>query len=364
MKLHLPLVLLAALLSTYVQAAEIPENYEQIDLWASDYIDDYVSNTVDNCYAFILYTDLNFTPESNISWTDSAPLVTGGNLIFFTAEGMAPTSLCFSDGQSGAFYRSKTLTFDTLYKLSFTNIKRDGEGIAVQLGGCGELHINNVTDNIEGTNDVIFDSISSDEIAYRGAIGATGCDAIIDISQNGSVVFSNNANGGIFIFDETPPSLIDSSKIPCLPDCRTIINSPDEIPDTLYAGYISINNNKGVSFISNAASYTGENGAAIASNIQPIKILSNGDVAFQNNEASGNGGAIFLRSDLDINFEHTYENDIIIDGNTSILFSGNKAGGSGGGIFISASSRSDITGQILSGDVIISNNGSVEFADN
>lgn len=364
MKLHLPLVLLAALLNTfYVQATEILQNYEQIDLWASDYLEDYVSNTADDRYAFILYTDINFNPTNNASWTSSVPLVTGGNLLFTTADGMSPTSLYIKNGQSGAFYRSKTLTFDTLSKLSFTNIKRDGEGIAVQLGGCGELHINNITDNTNGTNDVVFDSISSDEAAYRGAIGATGADAIVDISQNGSVLFNNNANGGIFIFDETPPETVDSSETePCLPDCRSVVSTSD-IPEMLYAGYISISNNEDVSFSGNKASYTGENGAAIASNVQPIKILSNKDVIFQNNEAAGNGGAIFLRSDLAVNYDHPYENDVTINGNASILFTGNMADGSGGSIYVSAV-RSSYDGLIYSGEVIISNNGPVEFLGN
>lgn len=357
MKLHLPLALLMAVVAASSSlAAEIPSSYTQIDLWDSYELESYTTNEVTDYYAFNMYLDTYYSP---------APLISGGNLYFTTAEGMSPVSLYFEDSQSGAFYRSKTLTFDTLNKLTFSNIKRDGEGIAVQLGGCGELHINNVTDNTEGTNDVIFDSISSDETAYRGAIGATGADAIIDISQNGSVAFNNNANGGIFIFDETPPSLIDSS-VPCLPDCRTIIISPEERPDILYTGYISISNNADVSFIGNKASYTGENGAAIASNVQPVKILSNADVAFQNNEAVGNGGAIFLRSDLDINFDHPYENDITIDGNTSVLFSGNKAGGSGGAIYISATASDSYSGQILSfpGDIIITNNGSIEFTGN
>ena len=357
MKLHLPLALLMAVVAASSSlAAEIPSSYTQIDLWDSYELESYTTNEVTDYYAFNMYLDTYYSP---------APLISGGNLYFTTAEGMSPVSLYFEDSQSGAFYRSKTLTFDTLNKLTFTNIKRDGEGIAVQLGGCGELHINNVTDKTEGTNDVIFDSISSDETAYRGAIGATGADAIIDISQNGSVVFNNNANGGIFIFDETPPSLIDSS-VPCLPDCRTIINSPEEQPDILYTGYISISNNADVSFTGNKASYTGENGAAIASNVQPVKILSNADVAFQNNEAVGNGGAIFLRSDLDINFDHPYENDITIDDNTSVLFSGNKAGGSGGAIYISATANDSYSGQILSfpGDVIITNNGPIAFTGN
>lgn len=269
MKLHLPFALLMAVVAASSSlAAEIPSSYTQIDLWDSYELESYTTNEVTDYYAFNMYLDTYYSP---------APLISGGNLYFTTAEGMSPVSLYFEDSQSGAFYRSKTLTFDTLNKLTFSNIKRDGEGIAVQLGGCGELHINNVTDNTEGTNDVIFDSISSDETAYRGAIGATGADAIIDISQNGSVAFNNNANGGIFIFDETPPSLIDSS-VPCLPDCRTIIISPEERPDILYTGYISISNNADVSFTGNKASYTGENGAAIASNVQPVKILSNADV--------------------------------------------------------------------------------------
>lgn len=357
MKLRLPFALLMAVVASFSSlAAEIPSTYTQIDVWDSYELESYTTNEVTDYYAFNMYLDTYYSP---------APLISGGNLYFTTAEGMSPVSLYFEDSQNGAFYRSKTLTFDTLNKLTFTNIKRDGEGIAVQLGGCGELHINNVTDNTEDTNDVIFDSISSDETAYRGAIGATGADAIIDISQNGSVAFNNNANGGIFIFDETPPSLIDSS-VPCLPDCRTIINSPEERPDILYTGFISISNNADVSFTGNKASYTGENGAAIASNVQPVKILSNADVAFQNNEAVGNGGAIFLRSDLDINFDHNYENDITIDGNTSVLFSGNKAGGSGGAIYISATASDSYSGQILffPGDIIITNNGPIEFTGN
>ena len=103
MKLHLPITLLTALLGAcVVQAVEIPDNYEQIDLWTPSDLNDYTSNTSTDKNAFFLWSDVNITPTTNTTWTSATPLINGGNLIFTKAEDAVP-SLSFSNGKSQVF---------------------------------------------------------------------------------------------------------------------------------------------------------------------------------------------------------------------------------------------------------------------
>lgn len=156
MKPHLPLTLLVALLGSFVsQAVEIPDNYEQIDLWTPSYLNDYTSNTEEDNYAFILWTDVDFTPTTNSTWTSSTPLVTGGNLIFTTAEGYDPVALSFGGGQSAVFDQLRSLTFDTFSNLAITNQSCSRNDSAINLGMNGTLTITNVQDEDNKSYDVI-----------------------------------------------------------------------------------------------------------------------------------------------------------------------------------------------------------------
>ena len=86
MKPHLPLALLAALMLTApARAIEIPSDYTPIDVIYTSDLTGHISNTSSDKKAFALWEGVDFTPETNTTWTLSTPLVTGGNLIFTTA---------------------------------------------------------------------------------------------------------------------------------------------------------------------------------------------------------------------------------------------------------------------------------------
>lgn len=194
MKPHLPIILLSALLGTFTtQAVEIPDDYEQIDLWTPSYLDDYTTNTADDKNAFILWTDVAFTPTTNPTWTSSKPLVTGGNLIFTTAEGYDPVAISFSGGASSVFKQPVSLTFDTLSNLTITTQTGSTDGAAIDLDLFGTLSIRNVNDGIDNLNkaDVLF-SGNKVTSSYGGGIynGKS-----INIENNGYVKFNENVVG-------------------------------------------------------------------------------------------------------------------------------------------------------------------------
>ena len=196
MKLHLPKVLLSAVLAAScafsAQAVEIPDTFEQVPLWTADYLSDYITNNQEDQYAFILWTDVDFTPTSNPDWNSSTSLVSGGQLIFTSSEGYAPVALRFSDGPSSAFKEPASLSFDTLSKLTFSNLTDSYYGTAINIGS-GSFYIHNVTDGIDDAEqaDVLFSGNKSSS-SYGGAIRANGSSSVIDISGNGGVSFTGN----------------------------------------------------------------------------------------------------------------------------------------------------------------------------
>ena len=342
MKPHLPLTLLVALLGSFVsQAVEIPDNYEQIDLWTPSYLNDYISNTEEDNYAFILWTDVDFTPTTNPTWTSSTPLVTGGNLIFTTAEGYDPVALSFGGGQSTVFEQPASLTFDTLSTLTISNQTGSKAGGSIDLGTSGSLSIRNVNDGIDNPDkaDVEFsgNKITTDYGAYGGAIYANGANTRINISDNGIVSFEQN----------------------------TVRNNPGQASacgGAIYSkGVVNINNNADVTFSGNYtfnSTYANSTrGGAIYSE-GTVNINNNtGGVAFSENYASSRnspsrGGAIYSNGVVNIN------------NNADVTFSGNYAftpsSSSGSG------ATSSVGGAICSeGTVNINNNtGGVAFSEN
>ncbi len=300
MKLHLPKVLLSAVLAAScafsAQAVEIPDTFEQVPLWTADYLSDYITNNQEDQYTFILWTDVDFTPTSNPDWNSSTSLVSGGQLIFTSSEGYAPVALRFSDGPSSAFKEPASLSFDTLSKLTFSNLKDSYYGAAINIG-FGSLYIHNVTDGIDDAeqSDVLFSGNKSSS-SYGGAIRANGSSSVIDISGNGGVSFTGNG--------------ISSS-------------SNNYYGGAIYAtGSLSISNNADVSFAGNYTSsssssyYVRSCGGAISST-GSLSISNNEDVLFTGNYSSSSsynyGGAIYSTGSLSIVgnesvvFEKNYE---------------------------------------------------------
>ena len=199
MKLHLPLLLLTSLVSSLAahstHAAEIPADYESIDLWIPDMLEDYKASDSTGKYAFILWTDMEFTPQTSTSWGASTPLITGGNHIFTTSEGYAPMALSFTSGDSKVFQQVSCLTFDTLSKLNISAQSETSHGGSINLKTSGNLTIQHIDDGQQDTADLVFNNnkISASTNQYGGAIYANGAGTEINISHNGGVQFSENS---------------------------------------------------------------------------------------------------------------------------------------------------------------------------
>ena len=422
MKLHLPITLLTSMLGAFVvQAVEIPDDYEQIDLWTTGYLDDYTANTSDDSYAFILWTDVDFTPITNTTWTSSKPLVTGGNLIFTTADGYDPLALSFGGGASTVFDQPESLTFDTLSNLTISNQTGNNSGGTIDLGTHGKLYIHNVNDGIDTPDaaDVFF---SNNEItnAYGGAIYANGTMTVIDISDNGDVLFSGSSStststserfyggaiystGTVNINNNADVTFSGNSSI-----CRTFAYSSSSLSygGAIYStGAVNIcNNNSVVTFSGNYASsvppYPYSSGRAFGGAIYStgtVNIIDNkADIIFSRNYASasnseGNytkyeyfacGGAIFstnsiyINNNADVTFscnsvQHSTSNytfggaiysegTLHINNNADVTFSCNYASNSS-----TPSYENSFGGAIYStGDISIVGNDSVTFEKN
>ena len=342
MKLHLPKVLLSAVLAAScafsAQAVEIPDTFEQVPLWTADYLSDYITNNQEDQYAFILWTDVDFTPTSNPDWNSSTSLVSGGQLIFTSSEGYAPVALRFSDGPSSAFKEPASLTFDTLSNLTFSNQTAASYGGAINLDS-GSLYIHNVTDGADnaGQADVLFSGNKSTG-SYGGAIYASGSSSVIDISGNGDVSFTGNntyssssytSNGGA-IGSTGSLSISNNGDVSFTGNCSSSYSS--SYGGAIYSiGSLSISNNADVSFTGNCTSSSSSysysssyfsTGGAICSINGSLSISNNADVSFTGNNTSSSyssssyysyGGAIYSNGSLSIVgnesvvFEKNYE---------------------------------------------------------
>ena len=285
MKPHLPLALLAALMLTApARAIEIPSDYTPIDVIYTSDLTGHISNTSSDKKAFALWEGVDFTPETNTTWTLSTPLVTGGNLIFTTAEEFPPAALSFKSGASSAFEQPASLTFDTLKKLELSSHSGAADGAAIDLGESGTLQISNVGNGTtDGTDAVLFsgNTVVSDSGDRLGGAIYAGASSLISVSNNGGVAFRTNT-------------------------CTTTSASSAARGGAMYSGgTIQMNGNSSVTFQGNAAKKTDYSssstsyysaGGALYGNV--VEISQNGDVVFSENSASdvgyhAFGGAIY-----------------------------------------------------------------------
>ena len=336
MKLHLPKVLLSAVLAAScafsAQAVEIPDTFEQVPLWTADYLSDYISNNQEDQYAFILWTDVDFTPTSNPDWNSSTSLVSGGQLIFTSSEGYAPVALRFSDGPSSAFNGPASLSFDTLSKLTFSNQTAASSGGAIYLDS-GSLYIHNVTDGIDDAEqaDVLFSGNKStgSSSSYGGAIRANGSSSVIDISGNGGVSFTGNyissssSSYGGAIYATGSLSISNNADVSFTGNYTSSHASPSYGGAIYATGSLSISNNADVSFTGNYTSGTSSyyfpsssyGGAIYATG--SLSISNNADVSFTGNytssSSSSSGGAIYSTGSLSI----SNNEDVLFTGNSS-----------------------------------------------
>lgn len=327
MKPHLPLALLAALMLVVpARGIEIPSDYKTNDVFSTDDLKDYISNTSADKYAFALWMGVDFTPTTNTTWTSSQPLVTGGNLIFTTAEEFDPVALSFKSGASSVFEQPASLTFDTLSKLELSSHSGGNDGAAIDLGESGTLQISNVgTDSAAGTDAVLFsgNKVSATGTRSGGAIYA-GDSSSISVSNNGGVAFRTNT-------------------------CTTTYYDSVARGGAIYSvGSLQMKGNSAVTFQGNKAlktrydfykyyntpSYCASGGALYC---KTVEINQNGDVVFGENSASdagyyAYGGAIYSTS------KATFKD------NESISFAANKAIASQGRAIYNQSTSSTSSG--------------------
>ena len=297
MKLHLPLLLLTSLVSSLAahstHAAEIPADYESIDLWIPDMLEDYrASDSAENC-AFILWTDMEFTPETSPGWTSSTPLITGRNHIFTTAEGYDPMSLSFTGGSSKVFDQVTSLTFDTLSKLNISNQGINSAYGCIILNSAGKLVIHRVDDCQLDTADIVFSNNSAG--SDGGSIYANEADAIIDISYNGGVQFSSNSviSEGGSIYSAGTVNICDNEFV------------------TFNENFASASSRYSVSVYGGAICSTGT--VNLCNNATVVFSENSADASSSSYEADSYGGVIYS------------EGAVTVSNNAAVFFTGNSA---------------------------------------
>ena len=383
MKPHLPLALLAALmLAAPARGIEIPAEYDEIDVWAASYLDDHNVNSSTDYKAFILGTDVSCTPTSNTKWTSSTPLMSGGNLIFTTAEDTTPAVLTFKNGASSAFEQPTSLTFDTLSKLELSSNSGANDGAAIDLGESGTLKISNVgTGSTDGSDAVLF---SSNTVSVLGNLSGgaiyAGASSSISVSNNGGVAFRTNtciakssysaARGGAVYSGGTiqmkgngAVTFQGNSAIKYLSvdTFNAYSTSYYAAGGSLYGRIVEISQSGDIVFSKNLASDSGyfAYGGAIYS-MEKLTLTGNKSITFNQNKAVSSkgyynsthptygkayGGALYSKGDV-----------WIANTECTVQFTGNSAGGRDSGY----------GGAIYSegGTVDLRNNGSVIFSGN
>ena len=367
MKPHLPIIVLIALLGTFVaKAVNIPDDYERIDLMTSADLDAYTSNTADDKYAFILWSDINFTPTTNASWTVSTPLVTGGALIYTTTEGYAPVALSFNGNKSFVFQLPSNLSFDTLSNLTISNQSEVSMGYnAINLGSVGKLYIKNVNDGAEDTPDVFFSGnrTNSKNLVKGSVIFSSGSSSLVDVLDNGDLHITGNsansesylgnsslASGGALYLEGTcnisyngDIHINDNASSSAATDYFSKYTDSESHGGAIYSnGILNISNNEDVDISGNSALstsfrkpnsnnaynsfYSNSTGGAIYS-AESISISdNNGNVSIVGNSAFSNaaykhgesrsvsrGGAIGATGSIDI----SNNKDVLISGNSA-----------------------------------------------
>ena len=358
MKLHLPNVLLSAVLTALAaipaQGTEIPDNYTKVNCSSAADFNNYAEQSTSKNWAILLENDLLISPDT-VNWNQSKPLVNGGNFIFTSASQNTPSSIRVTDGITSPFYFLNTLVFDTLSNLTFDSNPK-ASAISVE---AGELRINRVNDNIDSTVDVLFDG---NERKYFGAILANA--SKVEIAHNGDILFTHNSaipgqdyhsvGGAITTFGEDSSVCIQDNADVTFSEnstLTTVLNRISAGGAIFSEGTTTISGNDNILFNSNRAITShGEEtrGGAIYSE-KDLTIRGNADVSFSNNSIkadelyAASGGAIYTNGTLtisdnaNVNFDH---NSTIADPNAV-----------GGAI-------------ATEGDIIISNNSIVSFSQN
>ena len=373
MKLHLPLLLAAAVLALFVSApvysAAIPEGYVQMEV---DELSDMLnldSNPRD--MGLLLFDSVDYIFNAS---TATKPFYRGENSLFFTsAPKQSSVNLKFKNGYTKAFFmgQGQDLTFADMKHLLFRSMN---DGAISTTGYAADLHsqltFSGITDEDENTSDVVFEHNN-----IKGNAGAA-IDAVhsdVSFESNGGVRFYDNK-----VLDGTVSSQNqDQGEEENKDLCGGAIN--------LVSSTLSMKDNQSITFELNSAVDYGGAISASAGEDSLVDISRNkGQILFQQNDttgraeniyiAGGSGGAIFIGA----------AGSLVMNSNEgSVIFTKNKAAMDGGAICVGDNGRLEMTGNTgeirfehnkaggnggaisaLDAVVALNNNSKVIFSDN
>lgn len=327
MKLHLPITLLTVLLSAFVaQAVEIPDDYEQIDLWTPSYLNDYTANTSSDKNAFLLWSDISITPTTNTTWTSSTSLINGGNHIFTPAEEATP-SLSFSNGQSQVFRDFSSLTFDSIAKLTLDS-NNSTYTVKDTTAGGGAVRGNSII--INNTNASITQNAANSTVtsgSYQVSAYSEGGAfrlGTANISNNQDIIFDGNTSHAYSSSTyKTTQSYITSYKGRNHAYSYGGAIDADSI-DICSNNAVSLNNNKArATFGSGAWAESYAYGGSVYA--QSCNFSNNGIVEFENNYVESIGRSYLGTANAVSQGGAIYGNDVTISNNFDVSFKNNYA---------------------------------------
>ena len=327
MKPHLPITLLTALFGAVVaQAVEIPDGYEQIDLYVPSYLDDYTSNSSTDKNAFILWSDVSITPTTNRTWTSATPLINGGNHIFTKAEEATP-SLSFSNGQSQVFRDFSSLTFDSIAKLTLDS-NNSTYTVKDTTAGGGAVRGNSII--INNTNASITQNAANSTVT-------SGSYQVSAYSEGGAFRLgtANISNNQDIIFDGNTSHAYSSSTYTTTQSYITSYkgrNHAYSYGGAIDADSIDICSNNAVTLTNNNARATFGAGAKAESYAyggsvyaQSCNFSNNGIVEFENNYVESIGRSYLGTANAVSQGGAIYGNDVTISNNCDVSFKNNYA---------------------------------------
>lgn len=386
MKLHLPRLLFAALLSAFVSApvysATIPAGYESVTLNTTNEL---VGGTISAATAFVL-----FEHDYSVQRTESTtPFFTGSSILFTPVSDASTSTLTFVGGNSQAFHKVQNLSFEGLHRLSLKNMTSG----AIYMEGNPEgerpkLTISGIDDGNSTLTDVDF---------YKNSISGNCGGAIqmaystITMNNNGEVRFFDNSatvapvnnenqnqgstsGGGASVAQNYTISLFginlsfdfgfdvgfsydhDDPKTPeveSMDICGGAIN--------LLSSSLSLTENQHVYFTTNKAVDFGGAISASPGADSIVTISGNNKVTFRKNEATGvvvnnssvtggGGGAIFIGD----------HGSFVMSNNGDVVFEENLAATAGGAIYIGSQESGSNTQNLFWSE----NTGNISFAKN
>ncbi|MBQ2378889.1 MAG: hypothetical protein II295_00680, partial [Akkermansia sp.] len=301
MKLHLPLLLAAAVLAACVSVPAFAEsgyfynrlagNPDTYEIGGTNplikFSKDCATSGMSNAYKFLLISDVTTTgwdePTSTSQYAASRPLFWNGYLQEFTthegytsAEGYTKASLSFTDCKSGLFGAGTV----------------DNPGLYDRNGAAGK---------------VVFDNLRRLEIS-----GITAADKEENIGTSQRVI-----PGGIIYLQRTDfkneltiTNVADDDNL----THDVIFSNNESDRATIHADYVTLSGNGGINFLGNKSRL--DNGGAI-SVTKEVSITNNtGEVLFKLNETNQHGAAIYS------------EGTVLLEGNKGSLVFHENMGGS------------------------------------